>query len=229
MKNFKFSCLFFVGLLCFALSSWAQSSITVKGRVVDTAGESVIGASVLVTGTTIGTITDLDGNFLLSNVDPKASLEVSYIGYKTLQVKVNGQTSLTVTLKEDTQALEEVVVVGYGVQRKSDLTGAVTSIKTDDLLKSMPVSDISHALEGRIAGMSVVSGSGAPGSGATMRIRGMNSLKADGGPVVVIDGMIGGSLASLNASDIASIEVLKDASATAIYGASAANGDFGYD
>lgn len=224
MKNFKFSCLFFVGLLCFALSSWAQSSITVKGRVVDTAGESVIGASVLVTGTTIGTITDLDGNFLLSNVDPKASLEVSYIGYKTLQVKVNGQTSLTVTLKEDTQALEEVVVVGYGVQRKSDLTGAVTSIKTDDLLKSMPVSDISHALEGRIAGMSVVSGSGAPGSGATMRIRGMNSLKADGGPVVVIDGMIGGSLASLNASDIASIEVLKDASATAIYGASAANG-----
>ncbi|MCS2405274.1 carboxypeptidase-like regulatory domain-containing protein [Bacteroides salyersiae] len=147
MKNFKFSCLFLVGLLCFALSGWAQSSITVKGRVVDTAGESVIGASVLVTGTTIGTITDLDGNFLLSNVDPKASLEVSYIGYKTLQVKVNGQTSLTVTLKEDTQALEEVVVVGYGVQRKSDLTGAVTSIKTDELLKNMPVSDISHALE----------------------------------------------------------------------------------
>ncbi len=224
MKNFKFVCLFFVGLFCLALSAWAQSTITVKGRVVDTAGESVIGASVLVTGTTIGTITDMDGNFILSNVDPKASLEVSYIGYKALQVKVNGQTSLTVTLKEDTQALEEVVVVGYGVQRKSDLTGAVTSIKTDDLLKSMPVSDISHALEGRIAGMSVVSGSGAPGTGATIRIRGMNSLKADGGPVVVIDGMIGGSLASLNASDIASIEVLKDASATAIYGASAANG-----
>lgn len=224
MKNSKISILFFIGLLCITLSGWAQTPITIKGTVVDTAGESVIGASVLVTGTTIGTITDIDGNFILSNVDPKASLEVSYIGYKTLQVKVNGQTSLTITLKEDAQALEEVVVVGYGVQRKSDLTGAVTSIKSEDLLKNMPVSNISHALEGRVAGMSVVSGSGAPGTSSTIRIRGMNSLKADGGPMVVIDGMHGGSLASLNASDIANIEILKDASATAVYGASAANG-----
>ena len=224
MKNFKFSCLFFVGLLCFALSSWAQSSITVKGRVVDTAGESVIGASVLVTGTTIGTITDLDGNFLLSNVDPKASLEVSYIGYKTLQVKVNGQTSLTVTLKEDTQALEEVVVVGYGQQKKASVVGAITQTTGKVLERAAGISDIGAALTGNLPGVVTTTGTGMPGAEEPkITIRGASSWNNNEDPLVLVDG-IERPMSSVDISSVQSISVLKDASATAVYGVKGANG-----
>ena len=175
-------------------------------------------------GTTSGTITDIDGNFKLDNVPSNATLVVSYIGYQTQEIPVAGKKNFTVKLADDTQTLEEVVVVGYGVQRKSDLTGSVASIKAADAIKSAPSADITSALQGRLAGVSIMSSSGQPGSSATIRIRGTNSIKGDSGPLVVIDGFIGGSLSSLNPSDIASIEVLKDASATAVYGSRGANG-----
>lgn len=194
------------------------------GKVLDSTGESVIGASVLVKGTTSGTITDIDGNFKLDNVPSNATLVVSYIGYQTQEIPVAGKKNFTVKLADDTQTLDEVVVVGYGVQRKSDLTGSVASVKGSDVIKSAPAADITSSLQGRLAGVSIVSSSGQPGSSSTIRVRGMNSIQADSGPLVVIDGFIGGSLSSLNPSDIASIEVLKDASATAIYGSRGANG-----
>lgn len=202
---------------------WAQVG-TITGKVIDKAGEGVIGASVLVVGTTMGTITDVDGNFKLDNVRSDATLKISFVGYQTLEVKVAGKKSLTITLQDDTQALDEVVVVGYGVQRKSDLTGAVASVKADDILKNTPTNNIENALQGRMAGVSIVSASGDPTQGATIRVRGANSIKADGGPLVVVDGFIGGTLSMLNPGDIESVEVLKDASATAVYGSRGANG-----
>lgn len=201
---------------------WAQVG-TITGKVIDKAGEGVIGASVLVVGTTMGTITDVDGNFKLDNVRSDATLKISFVGYQTLEVKVAGKKSLTITLQDDTQALDEVVVVGYGVQRKSDLTGAVASVKADDILKNTPTNNIENALQGRMAGVSIVSASGDPTQGATIRVRGANSIKADGGPLVVVDGFIGGTLSMLNPGDIESVEVLKDASATAVYGSRGAN------
>lgn len=210
-------------LFAFAICISAQN-LTLSGTVTDTKGEVVIGASILVEGTNNGSITDLDGNFTIPNVSPDATLTVSYIGYKTQQIKVAGKTTFKITLTEDTEVLEEVVVVGYGVQRKSDLTGAVASVKTSEALKSTPTGNVSDALQGRMAGVSVLSGSGDPSQDNTIRVRGINSITAETGPLVVIDGFIGGSLQSLNPSDIASIEVLKDASATAVYGSRGANG-----
>ena len=223
LLSMQFVCFFVVSFLL-TQTTLAQGNSTVTGKVLDSLGESVIGASVLVKGTTSGTITDIDGNFKLDNVPSNATLVISYIGFKTQEVNVAGKKSFTIQLVDDTQALEEVVVVGYGVQRKSDLTGAVASVKGSEVLKNAPAADITSSLQGRLAGVSIVSSSGQPGSSSTIRVRGMNSVQADSGPLVVIDGFIGGSLSSLNPSDIASIEVLKDASATAIYGSRGANG-----
>ena len=210
-------------LFCFAMCVSAQE-LTVKGTVTDAKGKAIIGASVLVQGTTNGTITDFDGIFNLSNVPSKSNLVISYIGYKSQEIAVNGKTDFKVVLAEDTEVLDEVVVVGYGVQRKSDLTGSVASVKTSDALKATPTGNISDALQGRMAGVSVLSGSGDPSSDNTIRVRGVNSISGEGGPLVVIDGFIGGSLKTLNPADIQSIEVLKDASATAVYGSRGANG-----
>lgn len=209
-------------LWLFALQTHAQG-IAVTGTVTDSQGP-VIGASVHVEGTTTGSITDLDGKYTLPSVPSDATLVFSYIGYQTRKVAVNGKTRIDVRLEEDNRLLEEVVVVGYGVQRKSDLTGAVASVKAADALKSTPTGNISDALQGRMAGVSVLSGSGNPSDDNTIRVRGINSITAETGPLVVIDGFIGGSLQSLNPADIASIEVLKDASATAVYGSRGANG-----
>ncbi len=199
----------------FATQANAQN-ITVTGTVSDNLGP-VIGASIQVEGTSNGCITDIDGNYSLPNVPSNATLVFSYIGYQTQKVAVAGKTKINVKLSEDSQLLQEVVVVGYGVQRKSDLTGAVASVKTADALKSTPTGNVSDALQGRMAGVSVLSGSGDPSGDNTIRVRGINSITAETGPLVVIDGFIGGSLQSLNPADIASIEVLKDASATAVY------------
>ena len=184
----------------------------------------VIGASIQVEGTSNGCITDIDGNYTLPNVPANATLVFSYIGYQTQKIAVGGKTKIDVKLAEDSQLLQEVVVVGYGVQRKSDLTGAVASVKAADALKNTPTGNVSDALQGRMAGVSVLSGSGNPTEDNTIRVRGINSITAETGPLVVIDGFIGGSLQSLNPSDIQSIEVLKDASATAVYGSRGANG-----
>lgn len=206
----------------FATQANAQN-LTVTGTVTDNLGP-VIGASIQVEGTSNGCITDIDGNYSLPNVPANSTLVFSYIGYQTQKVAVNGKTKIDVQLAEDSQLLQEVVVVGYGVQRKSDLTGAVASVKTADALKSTPSGNVSDALQGRMAGVSVISGSGDPSGDNTIRVRGINSITAETGPLVVIDGFIGGSLKSLNPSDIQSIEVLKDASATAVYGSRGANG-----
>ncbi|MDC1811244.1 TonB-dependent receptor [Bacteroides uniformis] len=206
----------------FATQANAQN-LTVTGTVTDNLGP-VIGASIQVEGTSNGCITDIDGNYSLPNVPANSTLVFSYIGYQTQKVAVNGKTKIDVQLAEDSQLLQEVVVVGYGVQRKSDLTGAVASVKAADALKATPTGNVSDALQGRMAGVSVLSGSGDPSSDNTIRVRGINSITAETGPLVVVDGFIGGSLKSLNPSDIASIEVLKDASATAVYGSRGANG-----
>ncbi len=205
----------------FATQASAQN-ITVTGTVTDNLGP-VIGASIQVEGTSNGCITDIDGNYSLPNVPANATLVFSYIGYQTQKIAVAGKTKINVLLAEDSQMLNEVVVVGYGVQRKSDLTGAVTSVKAADALKNTPSGDVSDALQGRMAGVSIVSG-GNPSSDQTIRIRGINSITADSEPLVVVDGFIGGSLKALNPADIQSIEVLKDASATAVYGSRGANG-----
>ena len=206
----------------FAMQANAQN-LTVTGTVTDNLGP-VIGASIQVEGTSNGCITDIDGNYTLPNVPANATLIFSYIGYQTQKIAVSGKSKINVKLAEDSQLLQEVVVVGYGVQRKSDLTGAVASVKAADALKNTPTGNVSDALQGRMAGVSVLSGSGNPTEDNTIRVRGINSITAETGPLVVIDGFIGGSLQSLNPSDIQSIEVLKDASATAVYGSRGANG-----
>lgn len=218
----KQCCLFILG--CFCLFPAFAQNVQITGKVLDKENEAIIGASVVVKGTTNGTITDLDGNFVVANVPEKSTIQISYIGYKTQEFPLAGKTHFNIVLQEDTETLDEVIVVGYGVQRKSDLTGSVGSVKASDALKNTPVSDITSALQGRLAGVSIMSASGAPGSSSTIRVRGSNSLQADGGPLIVIDGLMGGSLSSLNPSDIASVEVLKDASATAVYGSKGANG-----
>lgn len=218
-------CLLWVTMLTllFSLPILAQQPMNISGVITDNTGEAVIGASILVEGTSNGTITDLDGNFTLGNVPGNANLIVSYVGYKSQTIAVNKQNRFKIILSENTQTLDEVIVVGYGVQRKSDLTGAVASVKATDALKNTPSANVSDALQGRMAGVSIAGG-GNPSSDAAIRIRGINSITAESTPLIVIDGFIGGSLKSLNPSDIQSIEVLKDASATAVYGSRGANG-----
>lgn len=201
----------------------SQNEKQITGTVIDASGVPIIGANVMVKGTTNGTITDLDGKFTL-NVPAGAVLLVSYIGYANQEVKVGNSSSLFITLKEDTELLDEVVVVGYGVVKKSDLTGSVGSVKAKDIQK-MPVASVDQALQGRISGVQITTLNGAPGASTTIRIRGGNSINAGNEPLYVIDGIIGGGdLSTINPADIASIEILKDASSTAIYGSRGANG-----
>lgn len=199
-----------------------QDTRQITGTVVDAAGVPVIGANVMVKGTTNGTITDIDGKFMLE-VAKDAILQVSYIGYTNQEIPVGNQSILKIALKEDTQALDEVVVVGYGTMKKSDLTGSISNVKSEKLL-NRPVTNITQSLQGKIAGVEVFQNSGAPGGHVRMRIRGDNSIKSSNDPLYVVDGIIGVTSDLLNPNDIESIEVLKDASATAIYGARGANG-----
>lgn len=221
--QFKSSCILLIALILFSGASFAQEKITVSGSIVDNSNVPIIGASIIVQGTTDGTITDMDGNFSIPNVPKNGTLKVSYVGYVNQIIAVNNQRKISIKLMENLQTLDEVVVVGYGVQRKSDLTGAVASVKATEILKNTPTTNISDALQGRMAGVSVVAG-GDPSVESTIRIRGINSINAESGPLVVVDGFVGGNLKSLNPADIQSIEVLKDASATAVYGSRGANG-----
>lgn len=215
------------GLLLSA-SAFAQS-ITVKGNVKDETGEPVLGATVRVVGQKNGAVTDLDGNFSIA-ADAKSELEISYVGYET--VKIQAQPNLLVQLKNESQTLNDVVVIGYGVAKKNDLTGSVTAIKPDE--KNRPlVSSAQEMMQGKIAGVNVTTSSGNPGGGATIRVRGGSSLNANNDPLIVIDGMamdnqgVKGApnpLAMVNPNDIESFTVLKDASATAIYGSRGSNG-----
>lgn len=223
MKNtiFYFKQLILSFLLCF-VAIWANAqNQVVKGTVKDVLGEAVIGANVTEVGTTNGTITDINGDFSL-NVSPKGKLRISFIGYQVQTVDVAGRKSLEIVLKEDTETLDEVVVVGYGSVKKRDLTGAITQVKSENLMATAPTT-IQEALRGKAAGV-MVAGSGLNES-PMIRIRGNRSISASNDPLFVIDGVpVNGGMDVVNPADVASIEVLKDASATAIYGARGANG-----
>ena len=197
-----------------------QQNETATGVVKDAMGESVIGASVVVKGTTNGTITDFEGNFSIPNVKKGDIIEISFVGYKTQEIVWQGK-SLNIVLKDDTQALEEVVVVGFGSQKKADLTGAVSQVKMDEVLGDRPVINASAALQGAMPGL-MVSGSSSPGQSKSFNIRGDLSING-GSPLVLIDN-VEGDLSSLNPDDIESVSVLKDAASSAIYGARAACG-----
>ncbi len=212
------------------LSLGAYAQITVQGIVKDATGEGVIGASVRVVGTSQGTVTDFDGNFTLTNVPKGAKLLITSIGFQDQEV--NAEENLVITMNDNSQVLNELVVIGYGVARKSDLTGSVTALKPDAKNKGVVVS-AQDMLGGKIAGVTVTNGGGTPGGGATIRIRGGSSLNASNDPLIVIDGVpmdnqgvkgLSNGLAVVNPQDIESFSVLKDASATAIYGSRGSNG-----
>lgn len=199
-----------------------QQSISVTGTVVDQNGEPLMGVNVIEKGTTNGTMTDMDGRFTLS-VPGNATLQISYIGYTTEEVVVNNQTKLNITLKEDSQNLDELVVVGYGVVRKADLAGSVAVLDSKSF-KDQPIVQVSDALQGRVSGVQVQN-SGVPGGTVKIRVRGSGSINRSNDPLYVIDGIVRESgLTGLNPEDIQSMQVLKDASSTAIYGSRGANG-----
>ncbi len=206
------------------LSALGFAQKTVSGTVVDATGEPVIGASVIVKGTSTGTVTDFDGNFTIQNVPESATLVFSYVGFRTQNAAVAGKSQINVTLEEDKQLLDEVVVVGYGVQRKSDVTGALTRVGEKEL-NAKPVSNAFEALQGKAAGVDITS-SERPGTVGSIMIRGTRSLNASSAPLYVVDGvpLQSGGIEALNPRDIESIDILKDASSTAIYGSRGANG-----
>lgn len=235
----------FVLALFAAITMSLTAQTTVKGVVSDNTGEPIIGASVVEKGKASGAVTDIDGNYTISVSNPNATLVFSYVGMKTKEEALNGRTQLNVTLEENSEALSEVVVVGYGTQRKSDITGSVARL-SEDQMKQTIVTNADQMLQGKVAGVQVTQNSGAPGGATSIRIRGASSLNSSNEPLYVIDGVpmstagseiggfdwAGGSngqnkvnpLAAIAPSDIVSIDVLKDASACAIYGAAGANG-----
>ena len=226
-SNGKFLLLCLVGMLM-AVQGFAQA-ITVKGVVKDKIGEPVIGANVIVKGTTNGTITDFDGVFTLQ-ANKEDVIVISFIGYQPQELPAAEQ--MNVILQDDTQLLEDVVVIGYGTAKKNDLTGSVTAIKPDEMNRGL-VTNAQDMMQGKIAGVSVISDGGTPGGGSTIRIRGGSSLNASNNPLIVIDGFamddkgvqgLSNPLSMVNPNDIESFTVLKDASATAIYGSRASNG-----
>lgn len=223
--NFKYK-LLIICFLTIPFLSTAQSTLTVSGTVLDNSGTPLPGASVIVAGTTTGTQTDFDGNYTLANVPSNGTLEFSYIGFESQQLTVAGKTTINVSMQEDAQALEEVVVVGYGTQKKADLTGSIVSVGAEEIEKT-PSANPVQSLQGKVAGVQIVS-SGAPGSSPTVRVRGLGTY-ADGNSdatkvLYVVDGMFYSNIDFLNPNDIKSMNILKDASSSAIYGVRAANG-----
>ncbi len=225
--TFKVLLMFIVGLFL-SVNTFAQQ-IVVKGIVKDTTGEPIIGANVIVKGTTNGTITDFDGNFLL-NANKGDIIIISFIGYRSQEAQA--AASMNIILKDDTELLDEVVVIGYGSVKKDDLSGSVVAIKAEEMNKGA-VTSPQELIMGKVPGLSVSQGDGAPGAGSTIRIRGGASLNASNDPLIVIDGVpvsndaapgTPNALATINPNDIETFTVLKDASATAIYGSRASNG-----
>ena len=211
--------IFTIAMLCLCSLAWAQ--IDIRGTVVDANGEPVIGASVVVEGTTQGTVTDIDGHFAL-NVAEGARLNISYMGFKPQWIAVKDANPLSITLLEDTEVLDDVVVIGYGTVRKSDLTGAIASVKTEEMNMSTP--NLEQALIGHTPGVEIKQTSGAPGTGTTIHIRGVNSVYGSVEPLYVVDGFPASKDVFINPSDVESIEVLKDAASAAIYGSRASGG-----
>lgn len=220
----KFSNIYLLILLILIpIVSWGQDEINVSGTVSDTNGEPLPGASIIVKGTTTGAQTDFDGNFELQNVSNSAILVVSYLGFISQEVTVNSKTTINISLQEDAQTLDEVVVVGYGTQKKADLTGSIATVKSEEISRT-PSGAAMQSLQGKVAGLQVVS-SGEPGAGPTIRVRGIGSyVGGASGPLYVVDGTFFDDIDFLNNEDIETISILKDASASAIYGVRAANG-----
>lgn len=209
-------------MLLLSMLSFAQGSLTISGVVTEKkTGEPIIGASILLKGQSSGTITDFNGNYSIPNVPSGATLVFSYIGMKTQEVKVTASSKLDISLEEDNQLIDEVVVIGYGIQRKSDLTGSVGTVKSKDLTK-VATPNVANALQGRVSGV-YISANGAPGSSPEVRIRGIGTTN-NSNPLYVVDGMFMDDISFLSTHDIESMEVLKDASATAMYGSRGANG-----
>lgn len=206
-------------LLSFSVGLLAQS-IAVKGVVKDETGEPVIGASIMEKGTTNGTISDFDGKFSL-DVSANAAIVISYIGYKNVEVKAS--SSMEVTLEEDNEMLEEVVVIGYGTVKRKDVTTAVSTVSTDDIQRR-PLVSAGQALQGKAAGVAVIQPTGQPGGEMSIRVRGTTSFNGSNDPLYVVDGVPVDNLKFLSPNDIASMQILKDASSAAIYGSRAANG-----
>ncbi|MBR2127436.1 MAG: TonB-dependent receptor plug domain-containing protein, partial [Bacteroidales bacterium] len=214
-KNQFFRLSLLVVTLLFTQFATAQER-KVSGTVTDSKNEPLIGVNVTVKGAdTFGAITDLDGNYSL-DVPSDAVLVASYIGYATKEVKVNGSV-VNIVLEEDAQALDGVVVVGYGVMKKRDLTGSIASVKQKDIT-AVPTSNVLESMQGKVAGLDMTRSSGQPGSGFNFTIRGNRSLTASNAPLILVDGIAYGSDININPNDVESIEVLKDASTTAIYG-----------
>lgn len=223
MKQFfvKVAMISMVIFACLSGVSYAQNK-AINGKVVDATGQGVIGASVMVVGnTTIGTVTDIDGAFSLS-VPAGSTISVSCIGYSTQTVAVGNQTTFNFVLQEDSEFLEETVVVGYGVQKKSDVTGAITSVKSD-ALENRSITDAAQALQGKAAGVQIVNSTGAPGAESQIQIRGYSS-NSKTSPLIIVDGLKVKSMSYLDPDNIESMEILKDAASAAIYGIEAGNG-----
>ena len=217
VKSIRLLTLFLLTIMC--LPTWAQELMNVSGRVVDDTQEPMIGVSVVEKGTTNGAVTDLDGVFKL-RAHKGATLVISYIGYATQEVKA-GQ-NLKIVIKEDSKILDDVVVVGYGIQKKSSVTGAISQVKAEDI-ENRTITDAKQALQGKTAGVQIVSSSAAPGSSPTVRIRGFSS-NVSSEPLYVVDGIRMSDISGIDPNDIASMEILKDAASAAIYGAEAGNG-----
>ena len=223
----QFSKLFkkrFVSGLLFVLMGmqYAFAQQTITGIITDENDAPIPGANILIKGTTKGTQTDFDGNYSIET-SAEDVLVISYLGYATQDVTVGDQTSIDIKLQTDQEKLDEVVVIGYGTVKKSDLTGSISRVDSRDF-ENQPLNRVQEALQGRAAGVSVIRSNGRPGGDVKVRIRGANSITGNNDPLVVVDGILGGDLSTINPNDIASMDVLKDASATAIYGVRGSNG-----
>ena len=202
-------------------SVFAQNSSKITGIVSESSGMPMIGVSVMVKGTSSGTITDVDGRYQV-NATPNATLVFSFVGFKPREVDVAGRIKVDVIMTEETKALEEVVVVGYGIQKKSSVTGAISQVKSEDM-QNRTITRAEEALQGKTAGVQIVSASGAPGSSPTVHIRGISS-NGSSTPLFIVDGLRTSDISAIDPNNIASMEVLKDAASAAIYGAEAGNG-----
>lgn len=209
----------FLSLICFA--AFAQKTVT--GTVKDATGEPMIGVSVVVDGTSIGSVTDLDGNFTIQKVPENATLKISYVGYKEQKLQVAGKSSFQIVMDEDNQGLDEVVVIGYGTVKKRDLTGSVASVKQNDIAQ-VAAPDAMQAMQAKVPGLDLVSGDGQAGSSVSITLRGNRSISASNKPLIIVDGVEYSGSLDIPANDIESMDILKDASSTAIYGTKGANG-----
>jgi TonB-linked SusC/RagA family outer membrane protein len=221
-KHYNFIPRHFLTVLCAVFLGSLPLTGQVSGLVISDQGEPLIGVNILVKGSNDGTITDVDGAFQV-NADIGDTLVVTYIGFAQQEVRVNSATGLSIALRPETALLDEVVVVGYGTVKRSDLTGSVSSL-TGDKLKKIPISSAAQALTGRIPGVNVLTTDGSPDAEVVIRVRGGGSITQDNAPLYVVDGFIVNSIRDIPPTDIESINVLKDAAATAIYGAQASNG-----